>query len=209
LARPVEVPGSRPLAFEAGANVGLDLIEWPSELIVKCLVFHHPDDEAALASRQLQSVRELHRACQRTGHELLIEVIPPREMPQDDHTVVRAVSQLYAAGIKPEWWKLPPLSAAAWLALAQAIEQHDPWCRGVLLLGLEASEGELSEAFGSAARQPICKGFAIGRTLFAAAAQSWFEGQLDDAGVVADIAARYQRLIRLWQQARLQRAAAS
>ena len=25
------------------------LTDWPSELIVKCLVFHHPDDEAALA----------------------------------------------------------------------------------------------------------------------------------------------------------------
>jgi len=58
-----------------------------------------------------------------------------------------------------------------------------------------------------AARQPICKGFAVGRTLFAAAAQSWFEGQLDDAGVVADVAARYQRLIRMWQQARTLRRA--
>jgi 5-dehydro-2-deoxygluconokinase len=202
MARPVELPGSRPLEFEAGANVGLDLIEWPSELIVKCLVFHHPDDEAALASRQIEAVRGLHRACQRTGHELLLEVIPPREMRQDDLTVVRAVSQLYAAGVQPEWWKLPPLSAAAWAALAQTVEQHDPWCRGVLLLGLEASEDELWDAFCTAARQPICKGFAVGRTLFATAAQAWFEGQLDDAGVVADIATRYQRLIRMWQQAR-------
>ncbi len=209
IARPVEAPGSRPLQFEAGANVGLDLTDWPSELIVKCLVFHHPDDEAVLARAQLQAVRDLHRACQRTGHELLLEVIPPRQLPQDELTVVRAVSQLYEAGAKPEWWKLPPLSASAWAALAQVIEGHDPWCRGVLLLGLEASESELWDAFRTAAQQPICKGFAVGRTLFAAAAQSWFEGQLDDAGVVADIATRYQRLIRIWQQARALRPARS
>ena len=208
MARPVEAPGSRPLQFEAGANVGLDLVDWPDELIVKCLVFHHPDDEPALAERQLQSVRELHRACQRTGHELLLEVIPPRQLAHDDHTVVRAVEQLYAAGARPEWWKLPPLSDSAWTALARTIAEHDPWCRGVLLLGLEASESELWDAFCTAARQPICKGFAVGRTLFAAAAQAWFEGSLDDAGVVADVAARYQRLIRLWQQARAQQPAA-
>ena len=203
IARPVELPGSRPLAFEAGGNVGLELTDWPTELIVKCLVFHHPDDEAALATQQLQAVRDLYRACQRTGHELLLEVIPPRQMPHDEHTVVRAVAQIYAAGARPEWWKLPPLSASAWQALAQTIADHDPWCRGVLLLGLEASENELWSAFCTAARQPICKGFAVGRTLFGAAAQAWFEGSLDDPGVVADIAARYQRLIRMWQQARL------
>ena len=207
IARPVEEPGSRPLRFEAGTNVGQELTEWPSELIVKCLVLHHPDDEATLALRQTQALRDLHRACQRSGHELLIEVIPPRQMAQDELTVARAVSQLYGAGVKPESWKLPPLTTAGWCELAQTIGRHDAWCRGVLVLGLEASEDELWDAFCVAARQPICKGFAVGRTLFAAAAQSWFEGQLDDAGVVADVAARYQRLIRMWQQARTLRRA--
>jgi 5-dehydro-2-deoxygluconokinase len=72
----------------------------------------------------------------------------------------------------------------------------------VLLLGLEAPEEQLWDAFAVAARQPVCKGFAVGRTLFAAAAQRWFDGTLDDSGVVADVATRYQRLIRMWLQAR-------
>jgi 5-dehydro-2-deoxygluconokinase len=202
IARPVEAPGSRPLQFEAGGNVGLDLTDWPTELIVKCLVFHHPDDEPALAAQQMQAVRDLYRTCRRTGHELLLEVIPPRQLAQDKDTVVRAVAQIYAAGVKPEWWKLPPMEAPAWQALAHHIAEHDPWCRGVLLLGLEASESDLWNAFCTAARQPICKGFAVGRTLFAAAAQGWFAGTLDDDAVVADVAARYQRLIRMWLQAR-------
>ncbi len=203
LARPVETPGSRPLSFEAGANLGLALTEWPTEQVIKCLVFHHPDDDPALAARQLDTVRELYDASRRTGHELLLEVIPPRTQPQDDMTVVRAVAQIYAAGIRPEWWKLPPPAAQAWEALRECLAKHDPHCRGVLLLGLEANEDQLWDAFCTAARQPICKGFAVGRTLFAAAAQAWFDGTLDDAGVIADVAERYQRLIRLWQQARL------
>jgi 5-dehydro-2-deoxygluconokinase len=205
IARPVEAPGSRPLAFEAGVNVGLELTDWPTEQVVKCLVFHHPDDEPSMAARQIQSVRDLYRACQRTGHELLLEVIPPRQMEQTPLTIVQAVEQFYECGVRPEWWKLPPLSEEAWRSLARCIAQHDRWCRGVLLLGLEASEEQLWQAFCDAARQPLCKGFAVGRTLFNAAAQAWFEGVLDDAGVVADVAARYQRLIRMWVQARLLR----
>jgi 5-dehydro-2-deoxygluconokinase len=203
LARPVETPGSRPLSFEAGANLGLALTEWPTEQVIKCLVFHHPDDDPALAAQQIDTVRELYDASRRTGHELLLEVIPPRTQPQNDMTIVRAVTQIYAAGIRPEWWKLPPPGAAAWEALRECLAKHDPYCRGVLLLGLEANEDQLWDAFCTAARQPICKGFAVGRTLFAAAAQAWFDGTLDDAGVIADVAERYQRLIRLWQQARL------
>lgn len=201
IARPVEVPGSRPLAFEHGAQVGQSLAEWPTEQVLKCLVLHHPDDDAALAERQLATLADLYRATRRSGHDLLLEVIPPAGRPQDEMTVARAVAQIYAAGVRPEWWKLPPPSAAAWRALGETITQHDRFCRGVLLLGMEAGEDQLGDAFRAAAREPICKGFAVGRTLFAAAAQAWFEGTLDDAGVVLDVAARYQRLIRLWQQA--------
>ncbi|MEO5732170.1 MAG: PfkB family carbohydrate kinase, partial [Rubrivivax sp.] len=203
IARPVEKPGSRPLAFEDGTHVGQALTAWPTEHVVKCLVFHHPDDEATLAARQIATVRDIHDACRRSGHELLLEVIPPKDHPQDELTVVRAVEQIYGAGIKPEWWKLPPPDLRAWAALQEVIATHDPWCRGVLLLGLEAPEEQLWNAFCVAASQPMCKGFAVGRTLFAPAAQAWFEGHLDDSGVIADIATRYQRLIRMWQQARL------
>ena len=37
LARPVEVPGSAPLAFEAGDNIAAALRTWPAEHVVKCL----------------------------------------------------------------------------------------------------------------------------------------------------------------------------
>ncbi len=201
IGRPVELPGSRPLAFEAGANVGLSLVAWPREQIVKCLVLHHPDDPQELARKQIETAHALYQACRTTGNELLLELIPPRHLPGDESTVVRGVEQFYAAGIRPEWWKLPPLTPRAWVALGDCIEAHDPHCRGVLLLGLEASEDQLGDAFNDAAGQSLCKGFAVGRTLFAAAAQGWFEGSLDDAGVIADVAGRYQRLIRLWQQA--------
>ena len=202
IARPVERPGSRPLAFEDDEQLGLALRTWPREHIVKCLLSHHPDDEAALAGQQLARVVALARACHDTGHELLLELIPPRDLPADSHTLARGVAQVYAAGVSPDWWKLPPPDAAGWAALHAVIRRHDPYCHGVLLLGMEASEEQLWQGFQASAGQPLCRGFAVGRTLFADAAAAWFAGTLDDSGVIAEVATRYQRLIGLWREAR-------
>jgi 5-dehydro-2-deoxygluconokinase len=205
IGRPVELPGSRPLAFEEGMNVGLALRGWPTEQVVKCLLALHPDDPAPLSQQQLDSVLALQQACQGTGHELLLELIPPREMPSGADTLPRAMQRVYDAGIRPDWWKLvPPADVQAWAAISNVIRTHDAQCRGVLLLGLEASEDVLAQGFRAAAGEPLCKGFAVGRSIFGDAANAWLAGQLDDAGVVADVATRYQRLISLWLQSRHQ-----
>lgn len=203
VARPVELPGSRPLRFEDGSNVGLALRTWPGEHVVKCLLGYHPDDAEALRNEQLRSLVELAEACNLTGHELLVEVIPPRDMPAEADTLARAMKQIYAAGVWPDWWKLPPpLEHAAWQHINAVISECDVHCRGVLLLGLEASEDHLSQGFRAAAGQPLCKGFAVGRSLFADAAAAWFAGTLNDAGVIDEVATRYQRLLHLWCNAR-------
>ena len=145
----------------------------------------------------------MQRASVDTFHEFLIEVIPPRDMPCDEHTVAAAMEQIYRAGIFPDWWKLPPASTAQeWVLIAEVIERHDRHCRGVLVLGLEASEEALEQSFRIAAPHPVCKGFAVGRSIFADAASSWFAGRMSDAQLVADVAERYARLICLWDDAR-------
>jgi 5-dehydro-2-deoxygluconokinase len=208
IGRPVERPGSRPLAFEAGEHIGLALRGWPAEHVAKCLVAHHPDDDGALAAEQLQSLLTLAQACRGTGHELLVEVIPPSEMSSDSHTLARALQQIYACGVYPDWWKLPPpADAATWQHIDSTIRQHDPRCRGVLLLGLQASEDRLAQRFRVAANQPLCKGFAVGRSLFADAAEAWFAGTVGDNTVIEQVALRYQRLIEIWCEARASHAA--
>jgi 5-dehydro-2-deoxygluconokinase len=187
LARPVEVPGSQPLEFEAGDNVGIALRSWPAEHVVKCLSYFSTAD--------LPRLRLLHQACVDTGHELLLEIIAPR--------LSEALAEIYAAGIRPDWWKLPPPAGEAeWAALESVIEANDPHCRGVLLLGLEASEQQLERDFALAARHPLCKGFAVGRSIFMQAARRWFEGECTDAAVVDDVAANYTRLMNSWKTAR-------
>ncbi len=116
IGRPIELPGSIPLRFEGGADVGCTLREWPAAHCVKCLVFYHPDDPAALREEQEAQVLRLFDAARRTGHELLLEIIPGRSAaPVDDTTLARALDRFYALGVFPDWWKLPdPASQAAW-----------------------------------------------------------------------------------------------
>jgi 5-dehydro-2-deoxygluconokinase len=203
VARPVELPGSRPLEFEAGHQLAHAMRAWPAEHVAKCLVSYHPDDTPELRAMQIKSLLDLQQASIATFHEFLIEVIPPRAMPADDATVARAIEQIYAAGVRPDWWKLPPgESDAAWKNITRAITRNDAHCRGVLVLGLEASEEELERSFRIAAPHAICRGFAVGRSIFADAALAWFAGQMDDEQVVADVARRYARLIQRWDDAR-------
>jgi len=189
LARPVEVPGSKPLEFEAGANIGVKLRSWPAEHVVKCLCYFSFGD--------IPKLRALYDACVDTGHELLLELICER--------VPQAMQEIYAAGIQPDWWKLqPPASDGAWAAISQVLAGNDPHCRGVLLLGLEASEEELRRSFALAARHPACKGFAVGRSIFMDAARRWFKNECGDAAVTAEVAGNYRRLVAAWKNARSQ-----
>ena len=203
VARPVELPGSRPLEFEAGNHLALEMRTWPGEHVAKCLVSYHPQDPLELREAQLQRLSELQHASAATSHEFLVEVIPPLGMPSNDSTLTEALRQIYAAGICPDWWKLPPCdSAAEWDSIAAVISRHDPHCRGVLVLGLEASEEELDRSFRIAAPHSICRGFAVGRSIFAESATLWFAGRATDEQVIAEIAQRYARLVARWDDAR-------
>jgi 5-dehydro-2-deoxygluconokinase len=203
IARPVEQPGSRPLRFEGGPDIGSRLVEWPVTHTVKCLAFYHPDDQPALKAEQARTLHGLTDAARRLGRELLVEIIAGKHGPLAPDTVPRALQELYDAGVRPDWWKLEPQpSRDAWLAVSDVITRNDQWCRGVLMLGLEAAEEQLQQAFEAAADIPAVRGFAVGRTLFADAARGWLAGTMDDAAAVADMADRFASLIAVWQGSR-------
>lgn len=202
---PVEMPGSNPLEFEYGRSVGSQLQRWPAEHVVKCLVPFDPDGEAEPRLEQETQLRTLYDAVLRSGHELLLEVIPPsnpRATGTPGERVLRAMKRIYNLGLRPEWWKLAPLPAPDWAAIDALIAERDPYCRGVVLLGLNAPFAELAEGFRAAARSASCRGFAVGRSLFLGPARAWLLGDIDDAALVTDAARQFAELAELWRQAR-------
>ena len=201
--RPLEKPGSRPLRFEFTQDVGARLTEWPVTHTIKCLSFYHPDDPADLKEEQAQKLRMLYEAARKVGRELLIEIIAGKHGALDETTIARALEEHYALGIKPDWWKLEPqTSSKAWANITAVITRNDPWCRGIVLLGLEAPQDELAKAFDAVAGQKLVKGFAVGRTIFNHAAQQWLAGKMNNAEATADMAERFGSLVRLWNAAR-------
>ena len=202
IGRPVELPGSRPLQFERGSNVGVHILTWPSEHVVKCLVFYHPNDVETMIETQLGRLLDLHRACRFSGNELLLELLPPRDQPRTESTVAEALRQIYQHGIRPDWWKLPSQTPAAWREISEVIDHYDPYCRGIFLLGLDVPVDELAKGFRDAADFTYCRGFAVGRTIFGEPARAWFAGEADDETTVDGIAQNYLNLVRLWQGSR-------
>ncbi len=202
IGRPVEVPSSRPLKLEGGRSIGSRLQSWPLEHVVKCLVFYHPDDSAELLAAQQCQMQELFEACQVSGHQLLLEIIPPPDSKVSDDTVSRALTQLYDRGVQPDWWKLPPQTAQGWTLITDLLTARDPHCQGVVLLGLAADMATVKQGFNVAAQYPICKGFTVGRTLFAEPARNWLAGEMDDVAMVNAVAGNYVELIEAWRGVR-------
>lgn len=198
IGRPIELPSSRPLRLEHG-DLGSQLISWPAEHVVKCLVFYHPEDSAALKAEQDAKLKEVYETCCRTGHELLVEIILPSDMTQHEHYYTTMLTHFYAIGIKPDWWKLPGVSAETWRDISAVIEANDKHCRGILILGLDAPEAQFEAVFKASADAPLVKGFAVGRTIFGQPSCDWLAGKLDDQQLIAAVSARYARLIRLWK----------
>lgn len=202
VAKPIELPGSRPLQFEFTQDLGSRLVEWPVDHCIKVLCFFHPDDPAELRQEQIAKLRSAFDAARKVGRELLVEIIAGKNGPLENDTVARALTEIYDAGIKPDWWKLEPQNnVAAWAQTDAVIEARDPLCRGVVLLGLDAPQDQLEAGFKAAKSARTVKGFAVGRTIFADAARAWLDGKISDEEAVADMAKRFGALVEIWERA--------
>jgi 5-dehydro-2-deoxygluconokinase len=200
--KPIELPGSRPLQFEFSQDLGSRLVDWPVDHCIKVLCFYHPDDAAELREAQIDKLRAAYDAARKVGRELLVEIISSKHGALKDDTAARALVEVYAAGIKPDWWKLETLPGAeAWKQVDAVIEANDPFCRGVVLLGLDAPQSELVAGFAAAKTAKSVKGFAVGRTIFGDAARAWLDGRIGDDEAVAEMAQRFAGLVAAWDGA--------
>jgi len=202
IARPVELPGSRPLAFENPASPAITLRAWPAEHIAKCLVYYDAGDSEVLRNAQESALVSLQQAAHATGREWLLELIPP-DGDRSDETVIKAMQRLYEIGLKPDWWKLPPSTVSdTWKRVGDIIRANDRYARGVMLLGLDSSEADLGRAFAASAVEPLVRGFAVGRAIFWQPAERWFDGSVSDRQTVDDISRSFLHIVDRWRSRR-------
>jgi 5-dehydro-2-deoxygluconokinase len=178
IGRPIELPGSCPVAFEGGADVAITLRDWPLNHVVKCLVFYHPDDTPELRDRQDRQLRRLFDACRATRHEFLLEIIASKGGPVGDDTVSRVIDHVYGLGVYPDWWKLETQPVTAGLGQYRG---GDPAPRSALprrpAARLSAPREELFAGLRCCSGVPIVKGFAVGRTIWQESAREVADGR--------------------------------
>ncbi|MGB2410352.1 MAG: bifunctional 5-dehydro-2-deoxygluconokinase/5-dehydro-2-deoxyphosphogluconate aldolase, partial [Candidatus Puniceispirillaceae bacterium] len=172
IGRPIEESGIFPLALEEGPDLGSRLAEWPVNHCVKVLAPLRTDDPEDLIAHHEQSLVKLADACRQTGHEFLLEIINGRaDKPAAPDQIIALVERMYGLGIMPDWWKLEPIADPAfWNNVGDLVRAHDPHLQGIIVLGKEMPDDELVNVLGMARKEPLVRGFAIGRTIFSEAA---------------------------------------
>ena len=207
ISRAVEVAGSRPVEFVGGPNPAATLRTWPEEHVVKCNLYMHPGDDRQVQEVQERRVLQLYDACLANDRRLLLEVQAPPGTTYDGESVARLIGRFYEIGVRPGWWKVPPdPDPAVWARIGDVVREHDPYCAGLLVLGQAMEEEKLAESFAAAASEPLCRGFAIGRSIYGEPGRRWLAGEIEDGELVSSVAERYGRMNALWQNRTAHRA---
>jgi 5-dehydro-2-deoxygluconokinase len=202
LARAVDEPRSRPVQFCAEPIADV-LASWPHTHIAKLMVYAHPDDPEEIADPQWRRMTDFIAASAATGRAVLVEFQAPSPMVADGTYLRAMLSAAYERGIAPRWWKLPPVAdASAWNDVAAMVAAADPTCEGIVVLGQDAGAAAVEAALATAAGQPLVRGFAVGRAIFAASLQRWLRNDLADEGLIDDVCQRFVAMVDAWQRAR-------
>lgn len=201
-ARAVEKPLTRPLDFDFDEDLGVTIRHFQAKHVIKCLIFHHPQDDESLQQEQICSLKRLYQLSRASRLELLLEILPPdfsnNGLSGDE--LAASIELIYQNKIYPDWWKLAAMkSQEDWDKISILIKKKDFNCRGVLLLGADKPIEMLKEEFALASRQDICKGYAIGRSIFASACKSWFDNKFDNAQAKELIENNFRTVINNWQ----------
>jgi 5-dehydro-2-deoxygluconokinase len=202
LARGVAQPLSRPLEFAGGASLATHLTEWPAGVTVACRCQYQTQDPRELREAQERNLLRLSAACRRQGRELLLEIGSGGPGALYADTDARVLSRLYELGIRPDWWALEAQRReAAWESCARVIGASDPYCRG-FLVALRAPLEPEAPLLATAAASPVVRGFLAGGSILEDVAAAWFSGQMSAESVIAEIAARFRKLVEAWVAAR-------
>lgn len=197
---PVEAAGSMPTRWIGEGPLYPQLLTRPARWFVKALFHLHQQQSEDVRRVQLERMHELQSACDSLERDLMIEIVQPAGLSFATGEVSRIVGELAAAGIEPQWWKIPVPTEDEWRAVERVLDDAASDARVVILGGGSALD-TFGDAFRVAAASPRAAGFAVGRSVFGDAMQAFFGGRAEHEAVVEQVASRYVRLVLAWQAA--------
>jgi myo-inositol catabolism protein IolC len=209
LAMPVEKSGQEEFDFEYGEAFGEHITSF-DPTYTKVLVRYNAGGDAELNRRQSERLARLCDWLHAGGRKFLFELLVPaqpdqlakvggdadrydRELRPD--LMIEAIRELQRAGVEPDVWKIEGLDAredyARLAEVARAGGREHVVC---VVLGRGGEQARVVQWLEAGAGVPGFVGFAVGRTIWWDALESWLAGaSADDAAET--IASNYRQLV--------------
>jgi len=213
---PAEKSGQEEFDFEYGEDFARH-IEAFDPTFCKVLVRYNPEGDRALNQRQAGRLKRLSDYLGgRESSRFMFELLVPPEKAQLDRLkgdkkaydielrprlMVEAMSELQAAGVEPDLWKIEGLDrredCQKIVATARAGGRDHVGC---IVLGRGEDDRKVREWLGVAAKVPGFVGFAVGRTVFWNPLVAWHAGKATREEAAAQIAGRYREFVNLFEE---------
>jgi myo-inositol catabolism protein IolC len=223
LAMPVEKSGQNEFDFEYGDDFGAHIEKFDPDFS-KVLVRYNPEGDAQMNARQSERLRRLADWLHERDRKFLFELLVPAEDHQLEQAggdsdrydtelrpelMRRAIVELQDFGIEADIWKIEGIETQ------DDCERIAQTCRrdgrdGVIcvVLGRGANDEKVEHWLRQGAPVEGYAGFAIGRTIWWDALKGFLEGDLERDEAAAQIAEKYLRFVRVYQEAAREHAAA-
>ncbi len=217
LAMPVEKSGQKEFDFDYDDAFG-EHIESFDPAFSKVLVRYNPEGDREMNERQTARLLRLSEWLHERRRKFLFELLVPAEEAQlasvggsEDRydtelragLMMEAILQLQNAGVEPDIWKIEGLDdREACREIAQLCRREGRDRVSCVVLGRGASDEKVDEWLRAGAGVEGYIGFAIGRSIFAAAVKDYAadpEG-FDREAAVESISANYRRFIDVYER---------
>jgi 5-dehydro-2-deoxygluconokinase len=210
LAMPVEKSGQLEFQLQYGEDFGRHIDAFDPDFC-KVLVRYNPEGDRALNQRQTVKLARLSEWLHAHERKFLFELLVPATPEQlarcggqdrydrelRGRLVVDTLRELQTGGVEPDIWKIEGLETATDCEHVVAQARTGTGRTGVvcIVLGRGASLERVLGWLATAAPVPGFEGFAVGRTLWMDALQTYVAGEATREEACDVIANRYLRLV--------------
>ena len=216
LAMPVEKSGQPMFDFEYGSKFG-DHIEAFDPTFTKVLVRWNPSDDEATKATQAVRLSHLGDWLHERGRKYLFELLVPATPDQmglvggdaaaydsrvRPYLMLETISELHAAGVEPDIWKIEGIDDSADCRLVAALTRSGGRDRvASVVLGRGADDAKVDHWLRTGAPIEGYTGFAIGRSIWWDSVAGHKDGSMTRDTAVSSIAANFARLVDVYRLA--------
>lgn len=213
---PAEKSGQAEFQFDYGDRYAAHIEEF-KPTFVKVLVRYNPEEDQALNRRQAERLQKLSDYLHRHGRYFMFELLVPATPEQmdrleQDHSLydqdlrpslmIAAIKELQNAGVEPDVWKIEGLDHRKdCVEIVKTARRDGRDNVGCIVLGRGSNAQKVVEWLTTAAGVTGFIGFAVGRTSFWDPLVELRDGKTSRQQAVEDIASRYLKWVRAFEEA--------